>query len=361
MTVDRFPRSAAEVTGEWVNNVLRDAGVLLDHAVAGVDLRSTAEGLGFVGSCARVELRYRQRLSGVPRSLFLKFSSANPDVRASLHESRLYEREVRFYREAAPKISLRIPRCYLAEIHAESGHSILVLEDLRQAREVDLLDGCSGADAEAAITALAGFHAKWWRSPVLDGWTWLSAYTGDSGPVVERSHRTWKSFRHKLDALIPARLVTLAEPVLAHIAEIRRELASRPATLVHGDFKAGNLLFDLPDAPLAVLDWQLAMRAPAVRDVSVFLAWSMGVESRREQGGRLLQAYHDALVEAGVRDYPFDAFVLDFRFALMSSLLMLIAAGGMLDLSGERATRVAAALIERNLAILEDYQILELL
>ena len=44
-----------------------------------------------------------------------------------------------FYRDVAPLVSLRMPRCYFAAMDADSGHSLLLLEDLAAGRAGDTL------------------------------------------------------------------------------------------------------------------------------------------------------------------------------------------------------------------------------
>ena len=72
-------------------------------------------------------------------------------------------------------------------------------------------------------------------------------------------------------------------------------------------------------------------------------------------------AYHQALVQAGVRDYALDACRRDVRLGLLTSLQTLMYALGMLEVSSERARKLAAAMIERNAAALEDHGVWEAL
>ncbi|MDH3599878.1 MAG: ecdysteroid 22-kinase family protein [Candidatus Tectomicrobia bacterium] len=50
---------------------------------------------------------------------------------------KLYEREVRFYEQLVPQMELRTPNCYYSAIDLETGHSVLLLEDLTGGRKID--------------------------------------------------------------------------------------------------------------------------------------------------------------------------------------------------------------------------------
>ena len=67
-------------------------------------------------------------------------------------------------------------------------------------------------------------------------------------------------------------------------------------TICHGDFRVDNLMFDDRAGrrrPVAVLDWQISYRGPAISDVAYFLCQSLTVEERR--------AHETALVRGLVR------------------------------------------------------------
>ncbi|GAA2760701.1 hypothetical protein [Actinopolymorpha rutila] len=66
---------------------------------------------------------------------------------------RMFTNEVRFYREIAPVVGVRVPVCLEAEVQADGGATLLVLENLS--------GWTPGADPTAAARALAGMHEHW--------------------------------------------------------------------------------------------------------------------------------------------------------------------------------------------------------
>ena len=213
-----FPHNPREVTVEWLGRVLSESGVVVD--LAGVEISATTPGFGATGCHARLHPRYERPQPGAPLSLFAKFSSENPSVRASMHALKGYEREVGFYRDVAPLTRLRIPKCYYAAIDAESGYSALLIEDLPAGREGDTIAGCSEADAELMVREAAGFHAQWWSSPLMSQWKWLPGYDGDPAPLSQRYNKAWPLFREKYAALIPAEAPAIVEQALARVPEV---------------------------------------------------------------------------------------------------------------------------------------------
>ncbi len=352
-----FPRCAGELTTERLKAILHDAGVLAADDLASADVAPTAAGFGAAGSYARVSLSYARPAPDAPRSLFAKFSSEKPAVRAHVHARGLYVRDVHFYRDVAPLVSLRTPRCYFAAIDMESGHSLLLLEDLAAGRAGDVMAGCPQSDAERILRQIAAFHARWWGSPQLSRWKWLPGYDTEPNPATDDLDGAWPIFRERFASLIPDWAVETAEQALARVPEIRRALEACPQTFTHGDLGLDNVRFDLPDAPMVLFDWQISMRAPASRDISWFLVRSLPVEQRRTQEDGLVRVYHEALVRAGVSDYPLASLWRAIKLGVLLAFPIVISAGVNMDFSSERGRRVIEARIVRNIAMLEDHDV----
>lgn len=87
----------------------------------------------------------------------------------------MFERELRFYREVAPKVGVRVPGCYQAE-ETESGCR-LVLEDLSRWSE--------GADPVQVAALLAGLHRRWERRAERQ-WPWLKRFAAGAAGAIGR-------------------------------------------------------------------------------------------------------------------------------------------------------------------------------
>ncbi|WP_405062970.1 aminoglycoside phosphotransferase family protein [Kribbella sp. NBC_01505] len=169
--------------------------------------------------------------------------------------------EVRFYREIAPEIGVRVPACYRAELNDEG--SLLELEDLSAWRP--------GADPVAAATLLRSMHDRWVdRAHVR--WPWLRPIGAGDELVARLYDATWpKLAARSLSAPVRefgARLVGKVQQVEAQL------LTAGPLTLVHGDASGQNLR-TAPDGEIALLDWEDVSAAPGVLDLTWHLVSSV--------------------------------------------------------------------------------------
>lgn len=348
------------LTSEALTILLRENGALASGRVESVTAEPMGQGVGFTGQLHRLHLRYSGAADGAPLSLIAKTSSTDPAVLDFMKRLRVYEREVWFYSELAAPSGLRTPRCYYAAYNPDTAESLLLLEDFRAARPGDNVTGSPPAEIAVVLSELAKFHAAWWEHPRLADLDWIPRFDSDLDALQDSYRRLWPGFVQKLGARGPATLLELGERFERHLPIVRRTLAVRPQTLAHNDFRLDNLLFDLPDAPLAVIDWQLLCRGPGVTDVAYFFCWCMRLEDRARWED-LLRGYHVALLAQGVRGYDFEDCRRDFRWGALNVVLRLVVAGGLLDFSSERGSALARAVIERSSAILEDLRVGELI
>ena len=108
----KIPPSVEEVTPQWLTEALRSSKVIRESTVTSFDGERLGVGQGFTGQVARLRLTYDSQESGAPLTLIAKFPATDPPVRAALNELGIFEREVRFYGELAPKMDLSTPRCF---------------------------------------------------------------------------------------------------------------------------------------------------------------------------------------------------------------------------------------------------------
>jgi hypothetical protein len=107
-------RSPAELTPEWLSAALGGA------AVESFELE--AIGTGQMSESTRVRLAYRGAAVNGPASVVMKSASTDENSRGTGVGLGIYEREVRFYSELAPRIGGPLARCHLAQIDATALH-----------------------------------------------------------------------------------------------------------------------------------------------------------------------------------------------------------------------------------------------
>lgn len=310
-------RSAEELTPGWCSAAL--APRIGSARVVGTAL--TPLGTGQVADAFRLRLSYEPPGAG-PASCVAKLTSASAASRAAAKVTRAYEAEVGFYRELAPTLPVRRPACYHACYDAETGAFALLLEDRATARQIDQVVGCDEEEITGAVTELAALHGPRWGDPALAGVRWLPRHDGPGAARMASLARTVRGrfLRHFGDRLVPevACLVDRFVPTVARYLRDRRG----PRTLVHGDFRADNLLFE--ERRVTVLDWQTVAHEPGVTDLAYLLGASVPTGLRRRVERDLVRHYADALHGHGAELSPEDCWTEYRRYALGGLLMTIV-------------------------------------
>ncbi len=259
---------------------------------------ATPVGTGQVSDSYRLRLTYDGPADLRP-TMIAKIPAADPASRAAARAFRTYEIEASFYDQVAPALPVALAACYYAAYDAEPDEYIVLLEDLAPASPGDQLAGLGADDAAAAVDELAALHAAGWDSPELAALPWLNRSSPEAAALmVGALAGLYPGFVDRYAARLDAGTVTLIEDFLPHAASYLSATAE-PRTIVHGDYRADNLLFGR--ARPAVLDWQTCSFGPATGDLSYFLGSSLPVPVRRQHEEALVRRYHSALTGRGVQ------------------------------------------------------------
>ena len=168
-----------------------------------------------------------------------------------------------------------------------------------------------------------------------------------------------EQFGERLPPEIAGVMSDLGQRVLATLPQ----LETRPETVVHADFRLDNLFFggDGAEYRLAVIDWQAPNRSNGAYDLAYFVSGSMPPDRRRACEARLIQRYHDVLLEGGVRGYPFEELLEDYRRSLVLALAIMTVGFATLERTNERAVLLWEGLLEGLIASITDNRSLMLL
>jgi hypothetical protein len=128
--------------------------------VTGVEAQSLGVGVGFLGQVARLKISYDRSEPGAPTTAIVKMPTLDPGGREICRIFQFYEREIRFYEEIASKISMRVPRCYDTAMDTQADDYLILLEEMTDVTVGDEVAGCTIAEAEQAIRALAQFPRR---------------------------------------------------------------------------------------------------------------------------------------------------------------------------------------------------------
>ncbi|SRR5579875_43373 len=313
--------SAAEVTPDWLTEVLREDGAIgMDSEVAAVE--ATPIGTGQIGDNVRFSLRYIGAPG--PSSIVGKFGSSNEASAAAGVSMRLYETEVAFYRELAETVDVSRPYCYFAAVRSGTAEAVVLMEDLAPAVQGDQIQGCSVAEAELAMDEAARLHGPRWGDPKLWSLEWLARASGGGGGLETALSMVWEGFVERYrSSLLPVTLESGRE-----LIDLAPLMASRPrpkVTPTHFDYRLDNMLFGGRPPGLTVVDWQTIQLGTGARDVAYFLGNAFEPEVRRRCERDLVARYHRRLTEDyGVDDYSFDQCWHEYVSFSYSSLAMAV-------------------------------------
>jgi len=284
--MSEIPETLQDISADWLSQVL-SADVA---EVTVVDAHEGTTGRGELNVC------YASPTT-LPEALFVKLPPTDEMQRAFVVSSGMGLRESRFYQQLAAEVPLRTPRCFHADTNPSGERYIMLLESLTNTgctfRNANL--HYSRAYLESMMKQFAALHAAYWDSPRFDvdlDWIEPPPQHPIAVTLVEQA-------LSEHGAKQPPVFRALAETYLEHTNAVHALWNDGGVpTLVHGDAHDGNLFMD--GATPGFLDWALAARAPAMRDVGYFLAATLLPEDRQAWLGPLLDGYRGHLLERGV-------------------------------------------------------------
>ncbi|WP_063041687.1 phosphotransferase family protein [Nocardia pseudovaccinii] len=307
-----LPHSPADITASWLSDIL---GTGVQHIV--VD----PIGTGQTGATYRVRLTYTDAVD-LPSTLVVKLPAQDDTVRDRVALG--YRAEHAFYRDAARTVAVPLPAVYHCAIDRGGADFVLVMADMAPAVQGDQIAGCDPAQARLAVEALAGLHGPRWCDP-----TWLD-FSGATMPKAD------SDFARGLGEL--TRLATdttvqrLGERITGHdratlleaadLVEAWLMLQPDRFSLLHGDYRLDNMLFDPAGSTVTVVDWQTISVGLPARDLAYFLGTSLQPDHRNEHEGLLVAHYYMALQAHGVCDYSETECWRDYRLGMLQVPLL---------------------------------------
>ncbi len=329
-------RTVDELTAEWLASAL---GV---RAVASFETEPV--GTGQMSDSHRVRLTYASGEEPGPASVVLKTAASDPTSRGTGVSLGVYEREIRFYRELAPRIGGPLAGCYVAAIDPADGWFTLLLEDVAPAVQGDQIEGCGVEQAMLAMDELARLHAPVFSDPELGATPWLNQESPLNQAVMEQ---LLPVFFERYGELVAPEHREVCERL---VASLDSWVADRraPLGLVHGDYRLDNMLFGAGGSsrPLVVVDWQTVGWGPVMTDAAYFIGGALLLEDRRASEERLVRRYHDALQANGIRGFSWEECWTGYRRGCFLGLLMVLAPAVIVQRT-ERGDRMFLAQLER--------------
>jgi hypothetical protein len=344
-----IPRRPADVTGEWLSAALSSCGAPTQVS----DVVLAPVGTGQTGATYRIAASYAANPLGMPDTFVLKLPVADDDVRGGVTLG--YLSEVAFYARVADKMAVPTPRCFYSDIADGGADFALLLEDMSPAAQGDQIVGSTPAEARVAVTALAGLHGPSWCDPA---WLDLAEVAMPMPGNREAAQGLGDVARiavdmtcDKLGAKVTADDRETATAAMDLVTPWL--MATGRYSLMHGDYRLDNLLFDPGGTRVTVVDWQTMGVGLPARDLSYFTATSLLPELRADVEEGLVDDYHQSLLGYGVTNYDREACWRDYRLGMLQAPLI-TALGCAFASSTERGDEMIAVMLQRGCRAIRD-------
>lgn len=308
------PMHPDEVTPQWLTHALRSGGVIKEASVLSVVRTILGADKGFLSSIVRAEIEYDKKEPGAPLSVVVKLETESEEYRKFNEELSAFQREIRFYREVAPLVPVRLPRFYYG-VDKPPAYS-LVMEDLSSYTPGDQIEGMHPGQVKDTVRMMAKIQAAFWDNEALAKLDWMPLSNNMAEDYLEK----WDSFVEHFGAICDPRGLELGAKLRDYLDWKWQKVQTRPRTIVHFDLREDNLLFGNKDSDedIIILDWQLAMRNIGAFDIARLIAGSEIPAEREGHEFQVLRVWYDTLIENGVSGYSWDDAVYDFRLSALN-------------------------------------------
>ncbi len=243
---------------EWLNTAL-------STRFPGIEITSTTvtETLQTMATKVRFDVEYANAPPDAPGAFCIKgYFGVGEGYRKTAGLG-----ETRFYRELASTLSVRVPPCHYTGIDPDTGHALIIMEDLVASGNhfLTALSPYSVDQTAATLDQLAQLHARYWGDESLASYDFLRPrLTGITSYITE------DVLQEHLDGpranTCPTRSAArrVSTPACCRAVQLAADDVS---CLVHGDAHAGNL-FETADGQPGLVDWQVIQRTSWALDVA---------------------------------------------------------------------------------------------
>lgn len=321
--------SKIDITTDSLNTIFH--GKLGRNSISRIEVNNL--GTGQMSEAYRVELEYsKSNTDNLPCSVIIKVQSEDESSRR-IGRSGFYLREIKFYQEYSERLQGIVPKCFYAEIDEITQCFTLVLQDMKPSQQGDQLTGCTLAEANSIIEAMARAHSVTWGDLSLDNHYWLADTTSSKNKDwiynlnKDLFADRWKQFCTRFNDKLNADDIIIGDKLTDNFEKYLNGTKSEKC-LVHGDLRSDNLLFNDQNesTTTTVVDWQVVGYAPGAKDLAYFLGTSIPTEIRQKNEDKFLELYLSILQANGVSGYTIDQLRLDYRFFSFSGFVMAVAA-----------------------------------
>lgn len=364
MVIDDVSR----ISAAWLSETLSQAMHAPALRVATVRAEALKLNAAYCAELFRLHIDYAAAIPGAPLTLIAKLPRNNPGMAENARVFQPGTKEAWFYAHAAPDCGVTVPRCFYTGADRASGRASFLFEDLGNLEATPQVVGMGEHDAALALREAARLHARWHNtgaSAALAGLRELIGDPDDSENLVDALYaEAWPLFVKHARFAIPPAVSAFGASLIGRGAQIGVLSRSAPRTLIHGDFRVDNLLFQGSGTArrCIVLDWESVDIGCGLSDVGWLLAGCLP-RITPEQEQRLLGVYHRALVAGGQSGYTWEACRFDYRRCMVEPFVQGVLSGAIWepDTVDAQDAAFATAIGSRFVAAAERLALWELL
>ncbi|MCY4081622.1 MAG: phosphotransferase [Caldilineaceae bacterium] len=347
---------AGEITAEWMRQALAAGGVSAASEIAAVEVERLSDVVNALGNLYRCCMFVQNGEAASPASVIVKLPGADALALRFARWMSLHRREYLFYRDVAGQKCMRVPALFYGDFDERSHRFVLVLEDLGGMETIPQSAGLDAARAREAVRAVAGLHGRFWEAA---GDPALSACgdfltTGECRIMQTVYLLTLPAALERFGDLFSVEARWLAEEfgyrIPAHFAAV----SAGPKSVVHGDYRADNMLFGGGREELAVIDWQGFGTGCGMYDVAFFLGTSVSSDLRRRIERDVLDEYHAIVLGAGAESYSREACWRSYRQNMLGTLMPMVIGCGAMEMSDPKLVSQSRELLSRVLTAIEE-------
>ncbi len=346
-----------QLNAEWLRNALSSGGKADWSGVDDIEIEKLSDesnAFGTLFRCRAVDVAQDEMNAA---SVIVKMPTVDA-LRFKFGKwLAMYLREFVFYQDIAPETDLGVPAMLYGDFDERSHRFILLLEDRGDLTTVPQLEGVDAEYAFVAIEAIARFQGQFWDKPNDRA---LANCVEFLNTGMRRTMQTiyMLSIAVTLDRfgeLFSDAMRQLALDFGSRIDTQFANVAKGPLTVVHGDFRSENMMFDLENPEnFVVIDWQGCSLGCGMFDVSYFLGTSVSVDTRRRIEREALARYHELVCQAGATDYTLEDCWRSYRQNMLGSLTHCVIGCGALEMSNEYRLNNSIELLRRITTAIDD-------
>src|SRR5574341_482725 len=229
------PLHPEQITAKWITHALREGGVLKEASIKRIERNILGEGKGFLSSVVRVRIGYYTDDKDAPRSVVVKIEPESDEFRGFGDELNAFQREIRFYREVARNVPIRLPILYFS-VDEPPAYS-MVMEDLSSYTPGDQVIGMHSEQVMVTVEILARLQAGYWDNFALQQLKWMPSTNGIGIDYREK----WGSFVEHFGSYVDKEGLEIGKRLGDSISWLEKEIEKRPKTIVHSDLREDNL------------------------------------------------------------------------------------------------------------------------